>query len=188
MRHVVTENLKKEVSMRTNNDPQIPANPVPTDHPLIPFSPNFEDAICKKVSSPNPDIKLAKIIPMYILLNAINHIATKLAMIKQVTLLLCEILLWISIGAKNFKINAGKMFNNRINDFGVFLDVKSMARDKIMTYRELLTNPSMTNLLYVERSIVVVMFVWLCASPKMCFLVFICYNLSFFLNSRKVKF
>ena len=87
MTHVVTENLKKEVKISTNKDPQIPANPVPTDHPLIPFTPNFEDAICRKVSSPKPDIKLAKIIPMYILLNAINHIARELTIIKQVTLL-----------------------------------------------------------------------------------------------------
>lgn len=57
------------------------------------------------------------------------------------------------MGASDFRIKAGRMFNSKINDFGVFLDVRSIAKDKIITYKELLTNPSIANLLYVVRSI-----------------------------------
>ena len=94
----------------------------------------------------------------------------------------------MSIGARSFNVNAGNMFNNRIKDFGVFLDVKSMARDRIMTYRELLTNPSIANLLYVEKSISLMMFGRLCTQPK-CVFGFICYNfVVFFLTRGKMTF
>ena len=46
------------------------------------------------------------------------------------------------------------MFSSRIKDFGVFLEVRSIARDKIITYKELLTNPRIANLLYVDKVII----------------------------------
>ena len=60
----------------------------------------------------------------------------------------------ISTGAENFRIKAGRMFSSRIKDFGVFLEVRSIARDKIITYKELLTNPRIANLLYVDKVII----------------------------------
>lgn len=46
------------------------------------------------------------------------------------------------------------MFSSRIKDFGVFLEVRSIARDRIITYKELLTNPRIANLLYVDKVII----------------------------------